>query len=190
MADKSNGYEEHAATFLRWRHPHIGQSMVREWAREFAPGAVVLELGCGDGVISEALVETGLTLYAMDASPTLLRAFRERLPNVQTECAAAEESSYFDRTFDGVIAVGLIFLLPEAAQRIVLSKVANALKRGGRFLFTAPRQACSWVDELTQQESRSLGTEAYEALFGELGFEVCHGRVDEGENHYYFAVKQ
>ena len=80
MADKSNGYEEHAATFLRWRHPHIGQSMVREWAREFAPGAVVLELGCGDGVISEALVETGLTLYAMDASLTLLRAFRERFP--------------------------------------------------------------------------------------------------------------
>ena len=190
MADKSNGYEEHAADFLRWRHPHIGQSMVREWAREFAPGATVLELGCGDGVISEALVKAGLTLCAVDASPTLLRAFRERFPNARTECAAAEESSYFDRTFDGVIAVGLIFLLPEAAQRIVLSKVANALKRGGRFLFTAPRQACSWVDELTKQESRSLGADVYEALLRGLGLEVSSGRVDEGENHYFFTVKQ
>jgi SAM-dependent methyltransferase len=190
MADMANGYEEYAADFLRCRHPHIGQKMAREWAREFAPGATVLELGCGDGVISEPLVEAGLKLYAVDASPTLLRAFRERFPNVQTECAAAEESSYFDRTFDGVVAVGLIFLLPEGAQRIVLSKVANALKRGGRFLFTAPRQACSWVDELSKLESRSLGAEAYESLLRGLGFEVSHGRVDEGENHYFFAVKR
>ena len=190
MADMANGYEEHAATFMRLRHPHIGQKMAREWAREFAPGATVLELGCGDGVISDALVKADLTLYAVDASPTLLRAFRERFPNVKTECAAAEESSYFNRTFDGVIAVGLIFLLPEAAQRTVLSKVANALKRDGRFLFTAPRQACSWLDELTKQKSRSLGAEAYEALLGDLGFEVSSGRVDEGENHYFFAVKR
>jgi cyclopropane fatty-acyl-phospholipid synthase-like methyltransferase len=190
MADMANGCEEHAADFIRWRHPRIGQKTAREWAREFAPGATVLELGCGDGVISEALVEAGLTLYAVDASPTLLRAFRERFPNVQMECATAEESSYFDRTFDGVIAVGLIFLLPEDAQRTVLSKVANVLKRGGMFLFTAPRQACSWVDELTKQKSRSLGAEAYEALLRELGFEVSSGRVDEGENHYFFAVKQ
>jgi cyclopropane fatty-acyl-phospholipid synthase-like methyltransferase len=190
MTDMANGYEEHAATFIRWRHPHIGQKMAREWAREFAPGATVLELGCGDGVISEALVGAGLTLYAVDASTTLLRALRERFPNVQTECATAEESSYFDRCFDGAIAVGLIFLLQEDAQRIVLSKVANALKRGGRFLFTAPGQACSWVDELTKQESRSLGAEVYEALLRGMGFEVSHGRVDEGESYYFFAVKQ
>jgi ubiquinone/menaquinone biosynthesis C-methylase UbiE len=190
MADMANGYEERAAEFMRWRHPHIGQKMARDWASVFAPGATVLELGCGDGVISEVLVEAGLTLYAVDASPTLLRAFRERFPNVQTECAAAEESSYFDRWFDGAIAVGLIFLLPEDAQRIVLSKVANVLKQGGRLLFTAPRQACSWVDELTKRESRSLGLEAYESLLRGLGFDVSSGRVDEGENHYFFAVKR
>jgi SAM-dependent methyltransferase len=190
MTDMANGYEEHAATFMRWRHPHIGQTMVREWAREFTPGAAVLELGCGDGVISEVLVEAGLTLYGVDASPTLLRSFRERFPLAKTECAAAEESSYFERTFDGVIAVGLIFLLPEDAQRIVLVKVANALAAGGRFLFTAPREVCAWVDGLTKRESRSLGVEEYEGLLRGLGFEVSSGRVDEGENHYFFAVKR
>src|SRR6185312_12436187 len=132
MTDTSNGYEEYADTFMRSRHPHIGQKMAGEWARGFTPGATVLELGCGDGVISQVLVDAGLTLFGLDASPTLLRAFRERFPGVETECAAAEESSYFNRTFDGVIAVGVIFLLPESAQRIVLAKVANALKAGGR----------------------------------------------------------
>src|SRR4051812_12464227 len=190
MTDVANGYEEHAATFMRWRHPRIGQNMVREWAREFTPGSAVLELGCGDGVISEVLVQAGLALYALDASPTLLRAFHQRFPMAQTECAAAEESTYFDRIFDGVIAVGLIFLLPESTQGVVLAKVANTLAAGGRFLFTAPRQSCTWVDVLTKRESRSLGAEAYEELLGDLGLEVSNGRVDEGENHYFFAVKR
>lgn len=190
MTDMSNGYEEYADTFIRSRHPHIGQKMAGEWARGFAPGATVLELGCGDGVISQALVDAGLTLYGLDASPTLLRVFRERFPGAETECAAAEESTYFHRTFDGVIAVGLMFLLPESAQRSVLAKVANALKAGGRFLFTAPRQSCSWVDALTKRESRSLGAEGYQRLLRGLRFEVSSGRLDEGENHYFFAVKQ
>jgi SAM-dependent methyltransferase len=188
--DHANGYEEHAEAFMRSRHPRIGQDVAREWARAFPPSATVLELGCGDGVISEVLVDAGLTLYAVDASPTLLRAFGERFPAAKVECATAEESTYFNRTFDGVIAVGLIFLLPEDAQRTVLSKVSDVLTSGGRFLFTAPRQACTWVDVLTKRESRSLGVEAYEGLLRSLSFEVSSGRVDEGENHYFFATKR
>jgi hypothetical protein len=33
MIDKSNGYEEHAATFMRARNARIGPNVVREWAR-------------------------------------------------------------------------------------------------------------------------------------------------------------
>ncbi len=174
---------------MRRRHPRMGQEIAREWARGFAPGAAVLELGCGDGVISEVIVDAGLSLYAVDASPTLLGAFRERFPAVETECATVEESSFFDRSFDGVIAVGLMFLLPEDAQRNVLTKVANALRPGGRLLFTAPRQRCSWVDALTGYESRSLGAQNYEAALRELGLAVGPGAQDEGENYYIFAVR-
>jgi cyclopropane fatty-acyl-phospholipid synthase-like methyltransferase len=162
---------------------------VREWARGFAPGAALLELGCGSGVISEVLIEAGLTLYAVDASPTLLAAFRNRFPALETECATAEESAFFHRTFNGVIAVGLMFLLPEDAQRIVLAKVANVLRPGGKFLFTAPRQMCTWMDALTKRESFSLGAEQYGAMLRGLGLEVAAGCLDEGENYYLFAVK-
>jgi 2-polyprenyl-3-methyl-5-hydroxy-6-metoxy-1,4-benzoquinol methylase len=188
--DKSNGYEQCAQDFMRARRAHIGPDVVREWAQGFAPGAEVLELACGHGVISQVLADQGLRLYAIDASPTLLKAFRERFPEVETECAAAEDSSYFDRTFDGVIAWGLIFLLPEDTQRTVLAKVANALKPGGRLLFTAPRGAVTWTDSLTGLESRSLSAEAYESLLHELGFDIEQGRLDAGENYYYLARKK
>jgi 2-polyprenyl-3-methyl-5-hydroxy-6-metoxy-1,4-benzoquinol methylase len=174
---------------MRWRHPRIGQEIAREWARGFAPGAAVLELGCGDGVISEVLGEAGLTLYAVDASPTLLDAFRERFPAVETECATAEESAFFHRSFDGVIAVGVMFLLPEDAQRIVLARVANVLRPGGKFLFTTPREMCTWMDALTKRESRSLGAEQYETVLRGLGLEVAPGCFDEGDNYYLLAVK-
>lgn len=186
--DQSNGYEEHARTFIRARNPAIGPDVVRAWARELAPGAPVLELGCGHGVVSQVLVDAGLALYAVDASPTLLAAFRTRFPQVPAECAAAEESTWFDRTFDGVLAWGLMFLLPADAQRTVISKVARALRPGGRFLFTASREAMTWTDVLTGRESRSLGVDAYRLLLSDAGFTVEDGRTDAGENHYFDAT--
>jgi len=188
--DKSNGYEGIAADFIRARNVRIGPDVVREWARQFPAGAEVLELACGHGVISQVLVEEALRLYAIDASQSLLAAFRERFPDVPAECAAAEESRYFNRTFDGVIAWGLMFLLPEETQRVVLAKTAKALKRGGRLLFTAPRGAVAWMDSLTGLESRSLSVEEYEALLRDLGFDIEPGRMDAGENYYYLAVKR
>jgi SAM-dependent methyltransferase len=189
MVDSSNGYERHAETLIRARNLRIGPDVVRAWAREFLPHAEILELGSGHGVISAVLIEAGSKLFAVDASPTLLRAFRQRFPGVETDCCAAEESTFFGRTFDGVAAWGLLFLLEEQAQRVLLAKVASALRPGGRFLFTAPREALDWVDVLTERPSRSLGAAEYERILRGLGLEVSSGVTDEGGNFYYDASK-
>lgn len=175
---------------MRARDPNIGLDVVRDWAAGFTPGTAVLELGCGHGVVSRALVDRGLVLYAVDASPTLLDAFRSSFPAARTECAAAEDSTYFNRTFDGVIAWGLIFLLPVDAQRTVIARVGHALEPGGRFLFTAPREERVWTDVLTGWESRSLGAATYRSLLRESACSVQDGRTDIGENHYFSATKE
>jgi SAM-dependent methyltransferase len=190
MIDSSNGYEEHAETFIRSRNPRIGTDVVRAWAQEFTPGAAVLELGCGHGVISRVFLERGLKLYVVDASPTLLRAFSDRFAHVATECCRAEDSTFFGRNFDAVAAWGLLFLLDENAQRTLLTKVAQALLPGGRFLFTAPREAATWRDATTVSPSLSLGAGAYEEILRREGLEVAHGTTDEGGNYYYFASKR
>jgi SAM-dependent methyltransferase len=189
VSDGSNGYEELAETFVRWREPRIGLAIAREWASEFGPGAEVLELGCGHGVVSQVLVDAGLKLFAVDASPSLLRRFSERFPEVKTECSTAEGSRLLGREFDGAAAIGLIFLLEEDAQRMVLEKVARGLRPGGRFLFTAPREVGEWNDDLTGRRSRSLGEARYKEILRGVGMEVKAGVVDEGENHYYFGVR-
>lgn len=123
-ADPSNGYEAAAQEFLRRREKSsIGVAIVQSWARSLPRGGAILDLGCGAGVpISEALANEGLVVYGIDASPTLAAAFRRRFPHAHLACEAIEHSRFFDRTFDGVIGVGLMFLLPAEVQRATIHK--------------------------------------------------------------------
>ena len=189
--DRSNGWEAVAKEFMETRaRASVGAATVQAWARSLPRGGSVLDLGCGSGVpISEVLIDQGLAVCGIDASPTLAEAFRRRFPNAPIACEAVEESAFFRRTFDGAVAWGLMFLLPPATQRDVIVRVARVLNSGGRFLFTAPAQACSWTDQSTGRTSISLGADAYTAALAEAGLSTCGEYVDEGENHYYDAVK-
>ena len=188
--DKSNGYEQIAESFMRARNPRIGPATVREWSRTLPPGTAILDLGCGHGYpISQALSDEGFVIYGVDASATLIAAFRERFPQAQTDYAAAEESEFFCRTFDGILAWGLLFLLPPDAQATLIGNVARALNPGGTFLFTFPREAATWSDSLTGRISISLGAERYQQILRAQGLVVAGETVDEGENYYYFASK-
>lgn len=187
--DPSNGYEAAAPEFMRRRERSgIGVALVRAWARSLSRGGTILDLGCGSGVpIAEALIDEGFAICGVDASPTLAAAFRRRFPHAHVACETVEDSSFFDRRFDGVIAVGLMFLLAADVQRATIHKVAKALNAGGRFLFTSPVQACTWTDVLTGRESLSLGAEEYRAVLSDAGFTLLDEHEDEGGNHYYDA---
>ena len=189
--DPSNGYEAIASEFVERREKSsIGVATVRTWARSLPPGASILDLGCGHGVpISMALMNAGFVIYGVDASPSLTAAFRRQFPHAHVVCEAVEDSRFFGRTFDGIVAVGLMFLLPAEAQRDLIRKVALALNPGGRFLFTSPAQSCTWTDVLTGRQSLSLGVEEYKAMFSALGLILAAEYVDEGDNHYYDACK-
>jgi cyclopropane fatty-acyl-phospholipid synthase-like methyltransferase len=153
-------------------------------------GSTVLDLGCGTGVpISQALIERGFNVYGVDASARMIAAFRARFPRIPVECAAVEDSAFFNRTFDGVVAWCLFFLLDAEVQRRLIAKVAAVLPSGGRLLFTAPSQSCSWPDAMTGRTTISLGHEAYQNALEAEGILLVGTHRDEGENHYYFAQK-
>ena len=115
-SDPSNGYEAIAAEFMQARSD-IGTDIVKAWAAELAPGARVLDLGCGHGDPNmPLLLSAGLKVSAIDASPSLLAAFRAKFPGVETACEPAERSAFFGHRFEGVLAIGLVFLLPETTQ--------------------------------------------------------------------------
>lgn len=187
--DPSRGWNAIAREFMAARR-EVGVEIVRDWAGRLPAGGTVVDLGCGDGwPVSAALIAAGLQVFGVDASPVLVEAFRGRLPGVPVACEPVETSPLFERSFDGAVAIGLIFLLPEADQRGLIARVARALSPGGRFLFSAPQQACIWTDALTGQPSRSLGEGEYRLLLESAGLTVIATALDAGGNHYFDAVK-
>jgi cyclopropane fatty-acyl-phospholipid synthase-like methyltransferase len=191
MTDPSNGYEGVAGEFLagRGRAPStaVGAREVRDWARTLPSGAAVIDLGCGSGLpITKVLVSEGLTVYGIDASPSLVEAFRHSFPAIPIACESVQDSSFFDRMFDGVVAWGLIFLLLPEQQRRLIQRVADSLVPGGRFLFTscAGVEPLDWNDAMTGLESRSLGAAEYRKLFSQAGLSVSRAYEDEGQNHF------
>ena len=190
--DPSNGYEAVSTEFIAGRkQSEVGVATVRAWGRSLPQGATILDLACGFGVPnSQALINDGFVIYGVDASPSLITEFRRRLPDVNVTCEAVEDSRFFDRTFDGVIAVGLLFLLSEDSQRDLIRRVGVALNSGGRFLFTSPAQSCTWTDILTGRESLSLGADAYKAIIADARLNLVGEHSDEGDNHYYDTCRQ
>jgi len=190
MPDKSNGYDEIAHHFIAARNSRIGPRLALEWSAGLKPGSSILDLACGHGVpIAQALSGQGFNYYALDASPRLIAEFRKQFPAAATQCAAVEDSDLFGKTFDGVICMGLMFLLPLENQRLVISKVARALKPGGKFLFTSVKDEVRWKDSLTDRDSYSPGAEWYRRALSEEGLVIEREEFDEGGNYNFFAVK-
>ena len=186
--EASNGYEAAAQAFMAARSPTIGVNMVCAWARHLPPGAAILDVGCGHGMpLGQALVASGYALFGIDAAPTLVAVAQRTLPAMRVMCEPVATSTFFDRRFDGVLAVGLVFLLPGAEQRAVLAKAAAALEPRGRILFTAPALACEWEDVITGGRCLSLGQETYTTILSGLGLTLVEMGVDSGGNTFYHA---
>ena len=194
--DRSNGYEAASEEFLARRGSRstrstaIGVKEVRKWARTLPRGSSIVDLGCGPGFpITVVLVEEGLHVFGVDAAPSFVAAFQRNLPGTPITCEGVQESRLFDRTFDAVLAIGLMFLLTAEEQHRLIQRFAEILVPGGRLLFTSTAKPAVWNDAMTGLESVSLGAEQYRKLLGSVGISVADEYEDEGENHYFDAFK-
>lgn len=92
-------------------------------------GERILDLGCGDGELTQHLVERGCRVVAVDASPEMIAAARARgLDARVVDGQALDFAAEFDAVFSSAALHWM--LRPDA----VLAGVARALKPGGRFV--------------------------------------------------------
>jgi SAM-dependent methyltransferase len=93
------------------------------------PGERILDLGCGDGVLTERLVEAGASVVGVDTSPEMIAAARAKGLDVRLVDAA---SITFVNEFDAVFSNAVLHWVRNASG--VARGVFRALKPGGRFV--------------------------------------------------------
>ena len=94
-----------------------------------AAGEHILDLGCGDGVLTERIAAAGATVVGVDAAPDMVAAAQAR--GLDARVVAGQHLA-FDDEFDAVFSnAALHWMRPPEA---VLAGVYRALKPGGRFV--------------------------------------------------------
>jgi len=93
------------------------------------PGERVLDLGCGDGALTERLVAAGCSVVGIDSSAAQVTAARARGLDARV---GRGESLPFEGEFDAVFSNAALHWIRDADA--VVKSVYRALKPGGRFV--------------------------------------------------------
>jgi SAM-dependent methyltransferase len=120
------------------------------------PGERVLDLGCGDGALTEKIAAAGAEVLAVDAAPDMVAAARARGLDAHV---VPGQSLAFHGEFDAVFSnAALHWMQPPEA---VLAGVFRALKPGGRF-----------VAEMGGQNNTAAIMVALRAVLGRRGLDA------------------
>ncbi len=143
------------------------------------PGFAI-ELGCGDGTDTLALVDAGWEVLAIDAEPAAIRRVTDRLAGrtgVSTEIARFEEITDLPPA-DLVVAAYTLPFCPPGAFPTLWSAIRRSLGGGGRFSgnFFGPNDTWAGSPGMTFHGRADL-----ERLFDGFDVEVFTETDEDGE---------
>lgn len=116
---------------LRWRR------RVEMLCAGLRPGARVLEVGCGTGLLTEEIARRGVKVYSLDISHELLKKAAAKSGNKEIVffCSSAYELGFADSVFDNIIGMSVLHHLDMDR---ALAEFYRVLKKGGKMAFSEP----------------------------------------------------
>lgn len=108
---------------------HTLASGVLEWLAA-APGERILDLGCGDGQLSQRIAANGATVMGVDASPEMVASAHSR--GILAVEGNAELLPFSDHAFDAVFSNAVLHWVRD--HDAMMDEVRRVLKPGGRFV--------------------------------------------------------
>ena len=122
----ADGYDAIGETFSAWREEIVGDPR-REWeddlAARLAPGARVLELGCGGGTPETRRLAERFALTGVDISPRQVERSRTAIPEAEFVCADFTELELPAGSFDAVCSFYAFNHVPRELLASLLGKI-------------------------------------------------------------------
>jgi SAM-dependent methyltransferase len=133
-------WEDEAAAWIAWArapdHDHFfwRMSLPGVLALLPEPGALTVDVGCGEGRVARELKARGHRVVGIEGSETLAAAAREADPELEVHVADAAHMPLPDACAD--LAVASMSLLNMDDLDGAVGEVARILRPGGRFVFS------------------------------------------------------
>jgi ubiquinone/menaquinone biosynthesis C-methylase UbiE len=187
-------YDLIAEWYASERVSQAGVPEVLAVASSLRAGSLLLDIGCGNGVpLTRTLAAAGHRIVGLDTSSSMLARFRRNVPHSPAARGTVECCPFRDGTFDGAIAWGVLFHLPQPSQIDAIASVARVLKPDAPFLFTAGdvngARPCTGKMNGVEFNYYSFTVEAYRGILADHAMSLIDFHVDEGDNRYYLARK-
>jgi 2-polyprenyl-3-methyl-5-hydroxy-6-metoxy-1,4-benzoquinol methylase len=112
--------------------------IIRVLKENLAPGSTVLDVGCGNGVISRSLGAEGFNVYGIDISEKTIERARalNQLSNVHFDVLGAEQLIANGKKYDAVICSEVLEHLRDPAS--LLEVIYLSLREQGKLIVTVP----------------------------------------------------
>lgn len=140
-----------------WHRDHIADDWWIEgtnlFIQQLAPGAHVLDVGCGSGVKSKYLSEHGLKVMGIDISDKLLEIARHEAPEAEFKELSMTDLDTISEKFDGVFAQASLLHIPKKDAAEVVKKMAGRLTPGGVLYIAVKETRADKPEEAVEKES-------------------------------------
>jgi SAM-dependent methyltransferase len=187
-------YDLIADWYADQRVDRTGVPEVLALSNAIPPGALVLDVGCGNGIpLTRTLLSEGHRVVGLDTSREMLCRLQRNFPSVPAVRGAAQFSPFRLACFDAAIAWGVLFHLPPPQQVAAIASLSRVLKAGAPFLFTSGDEVDGSRDDFVGVMNGvtfhyySFTADRYREILAEHGFTLLDTHVDAGKNFYYLA---
>ena len=133
------GYDALGGAYLSWASGFADpprDRMLNEFSTRMAPGARVLDLGCGPGLPSTQALASRFDVTGVEISEAQLEAARRNVPAASFVHGDMTQVDFPPESFDGVTAFYAISHVPRDEHGPLFERIARWLVPGGLFLAT------------------------------------------------------